>query len=319
MKVDAKNKLNNLQDALSRIEKGSIIQNRFNTENSFLLDADPEYDSYLSDVLKATIFLLKNKILLIKDIFSKDISPNDSREYLLISRYFTAINNHIKSFILTDLIHSRIKDPLLYEYTDNLEHSAESLFSENDAWQSTLKGTENVLHSLKKYLIDGQGTEPNLSDQYNEDFSIFIDFIHEYGQSLKHRPVKEVDQAGDFPTDRTKFYITKRDGNYYYRDEYLKHNVGKGLHSQVLKITLNTIGSRDKISYKELLPYIRNGIPRLKNKTDSDLHSIIQKSLTSEVHGVNRVSKKQIRLVKDNGTPIFQNIKNIGLSFVNKI
>ena len=312
MKVTGKNNLNSLQDALSRIEKVSIVQDGFNTEDNFLYDGNPEYATYLSQVLRATIFLLKNRVLLIKDIFSKDISPNNSQEYLLISRYFTAINNHIKSFILVDLIHSKIKDPLLYEYTDDLEHSAESLFSSNKSWQLILKETENVLHSLEKYLIEGSESGPDFSEQQDKDFSTLIDFIQEYSQSLKQRPTNTTDAMDGFPVDHTKFYITKKEDNYYFRNEYLKHNVGKGLHSQILKITLNVIGSRDQVSYKELLPFIRTGIPKLKKATDSDLRSIIQKSLTSEVHGVNRDSKKQTRLFQNNGTPIFQNIKNFG-------
>ena len=320
MKITTKTNLNDLLDTLSKIGKVSIVYNNFNSKDNFLYDGGSDYATYLLQVLKATVFLMKTRILLIKDIFSKDISPNKSQEYLLISRYFTLINNHIRSFILVDLINSTIWSPFLYAYTDDLEYSAESLFFQNKNWQIILREAENVLYDLEKYLIDVHQPLPYLTEEQNNHFLIINDFVNKYSLVLKEKPINPVIiENSSFPVDHTKFYITKKDGNYYYKNEYLKHNVGKGYHSQVLIITLNLIGSSDQISYKELLPYIRTGIPKLKNTTDSELRSIIQKSLTSMVHGVNRDSKKQTRLFQHNGTPIFQNIKNLGLSFLNRI
>lgn len=313
--------LNKVKEALSRIEKDPIIQGRSDFENSFIcFDGNPEYNSYLHRVLKVSIFLLQNRSVLIQKIFSKDITPDDSEAYLLISRYFTSINNHLKSFILVDLINSKIRDPLLYEYTEDLEHSAESIFTQNREWSLVLRDTQNVLSSLRKYLID-ESAEMGFTIQQESDFSIMLKFVTECGLIMRDRdvPPKESHVLDDFPTDRKQFYITKKDGKYFYEKSLLRHNDSKAQYSRILIITLNAIGSRTRMDYTELLPLIRKQIQKLRNKDEPQLRSIVQKALTSRVHGVNRCSKKQSPLLTNDNNPIFEIITDTGLSFFNKI
>lgn len=125
----------------------------------------------------------------------------------------------------------------------------------------------------------------------------------------------DVQNELDDRTDTNKYYVVKKNDDFYYKGSYLNIS-SKTDYYKVFDALYAKLPTGGDIEYKELIREIRSRLKRVQNMEGGEVRRIILRNLTDRSSGFIRNAK--IHETEDNGKPLLSTNRGIGITFNNR-
>jgi hypothetical protein len=126
---------------------------------------------------------------------------------------------------------------------------------------------------------------------------------------------KTIEELNERRNDSQSFYITKKGDDFYYKGRLVKISKDRDCY-KVFCILYARARDGGEVLYRELIPDIKTGFPKNKNKTNSEIQKFIVSKLTDKTNGFMHYAK--IDPLEDNQKPLLSVSWGKGIFFNNR-
>jgi hypothetical protein len=154
--------------------------------------------------------------------------------------------------------------------------------------------------------------KPYLYETHNQIEGLLYALKEKGSLSDIEKTIKELNENRN---DSQLFYITKKGDDFYYKGRLIEISKDKGPY-KVFCILYARARDGGEVLYRELIPDVKTGFLKNKNKTNSEIQKFIVSKLTDKTNGFMHYAK--IDPLEDNQKPLLSVTWGKGIYFNNK-
>jgi hypothetical protein len=237
--------------------------------------------------------------------------------YIFLSKKIETIIRKLKLQFYEIVLYKPFKDLYAAEIEWNGSGNGDDLkLGPKLSWDA-IRPSLYSIHSkiIEIYNISEGHTQMTSDEKKLEGINNLISEKRIQKKPIQRDDVKKIEILHKYEKGENKFYITKKDDDFYYKGQYLKLSK-KSEYYKIFCSLFSKLPEGGEITYQELSKEIVSRIPKAKNKSEEEMRKLIQDNLTGKKNGFVRYAK--IPASEDNGKPLIETVRASGIAFNNR-